>query len=118
MKPLETISDLAALARAGFKAEDIKEIMASQGEITKPSDEVPETVAKETTQPEAQKEAEVKKPSDEPDYKKLYEEAQQKLQTTEESLKKAQTLNTSKTLPNPNIKTDQEKVNDLLRDLL
>ena len=117
MKPLETISDLAALARAGFKADDIKAIMANQVESPKTSEEAPETVAKETTQPEEQKAVMEDKP-EEPNYKKLYEEMQTKLQDTETSLKKAQSLNTSKSLSVPNNPTDQEKVNEAFLNLL
>ena len=115
-KPLEVISDLAALARQGFTATDIKEIMASNVEAPKPSEEVPETVPKESTQPEAQKEAEPKQ--EEPDYKKMFEESEAAKKKLESDLQKAQTLNTSKPLTDIPTETDQEKVNKLLQDLL
>lgn len=115
-KPLEVISDLAALARQGFTATDIKEIMASNAEAPKPSEEVPETVPKESTQPEAQKEAEPK--PEEPDYKKMFEESEAAKKKLEADLQKAQTLNTSKPLTDIPNQTDQEKVNNLLKDLL
>lgn len=115
-KPLEVISDLAALARQGFTATDIKEIMASNVEAPKPSEGVPETEPKESPQPEAQKEAEPK--PEEPDYKKMFEESEAAKKKLEADLLKAQTLNTSKPLTDVPTPTDQEKVNNLLKDLL
>ena len=114
--PLEFISDLAALARKGYTPEVIKEIMASNVEAPKPSEEVPETVPKESTQPEAQKEAEPKQ--EEPDYKKMFEESEAAKKKLEADLQKAQTLNTSKPLTDVPVQTDQDKVNKLLQDLL
>lgn len=124
MKALETISDLAALARAGFKAEDIKSIIANQPESQAEAERPTETPAKESGQP-ATENAEASDKEEKLDYKSMYEGLKAELEETKknqvklsEDLKAAQDLNTSKSLENPETLTDQEKVNNMLLSLL
>lgn len=109
MKPLETIADLAALARQGFTAQDIKDIMASGK-----SEEPAENAAKATVQPEPEKEQE-KEPvtTTEPDYKKMYEDLQAEFQTTKKELEKLQDSNSSKNAAGQTV-TDQDILNKLI----
>lgn len=109
MKPLETIADLAALARQGFTAQDIKDIMASGK-----SEEPAENAAKEIVQPEPEKEQE-KEPVTitEPDYKKMYEDLQAEFQTTKKELEKLQDNNSSKNAAGQTV-TDQDILNKLI----
>lgn len=109
MKPLETIADLAALARQGFTAQDIKDIMASGK-----SEEPAENAAKATVQPEPEKEQE-KEPvtTTEPDYKKMFEDLQAEFQTTKKELEKLQDSNSSKNAAGQTV-TDQDILNKLI----
>ncbi len=109
MKPLETIADLAALARQGFTAQDIKEIMASGK-----SEEPAEDAAKATAQPEPEKEQE-KEPVKitEPDYKKMFEDLQAEFQTTKKELEKLQDNNSNKNAAGQTM-TDQDILNKLI----
>lgn len=109
MKPLETIADLAALARSGFTAQDIKEIMASGK-----SEESAEIAAKEPAQPEPKKEQE-KEPVKitEPDYKKMFEDLQAEFQTTKKELEKLQDNNSAKDAAGQKV-TDQDILNKLI----
>lgn len=109
MKPLETIADLAALARQGFTAQDIKEIMASGK-----SEEPAEDAAKATVQPEPEKEQE-KEPvkTTEPDYKKMFEDLQAEFQTTKKELEKLQDNNSNKNAAGQTM-TDQDILNKLI----
>lgn len=109
MKPLETIADLAALARQGFTAQDIKEIMASGK-----SEEPAEDAAKATVQPEPEKERE-KEPvkTTEPDYKKMFEDLQAEFQTTKKELEKLQDNNSNKNAAGQTV-TDQDILNKLI----
>lgn len=111
MKPLETIADLAALARQGFTAQDIKEIMASGK-----SEELAEDAAKATAQPEPEKEQEKEKEpvkTTEPDYKKMFEDLQAEFQTTKKELEKLQDNNSNKNAAGQTM-TDQDILNKLI----
>lgn len=96
MKPLETLSDLAALAKAGFSAADIKELMAAEKETPK---EDPEILPKEEKLPEDQTaQVEPVNPSTEiePNYKAVFEKQQAELEQLKADLAKAQAANTTK----------------------
>lgn len=113
MKPLETIADLAALARQGFTAQDIKEIMASGK-----SEEPPEDPAKATGQPDPEKEQGKEKEKEpvkttEPDYKKMFEDLQAEFQTTKKELEKLQDNNSNKNAAGQTM-TDQDILNKLI----
>ena len=109
MKPLETIADLAALARRGFTAQDIKDIMASGK-----SEEPAEDSAKATEQPEPEKEqANEPVKTTEPDYKKMFEDLQAEFQTTKKELEKLQDNNSNKNAAGQKV-TDQDILNKLI----
>lgn len=123
MNGLQTVSDLAALARAGFKVDDIKEIIAQGKEEAKPAERPAENIAEDATQPDPEKamqnaEAEPK-PSDESKYKQKYDDAIAKINELEETLKKAQALNTSQTITGSTNKVnDADVINNAFRNLL
>lgn len=106
MKPLDTISDLAALARAGFKMDDIKELMAQQAE------EPAETMPKESITPEPEKASE-ETPTNEPDYKQMYEDLQMELKTTKKELETIQDRNASINVAG-SVPSDQDLLNKLI----
>lgn len=77
--------DIVALAKAGYKPADVKELMAMEQKKQEPEPEPkqePEQEPKQEPEPEPKQE-----PKQEPDYKKMYEESQ-------EALKQAQAKNT------------------------
>ena len=95
---MQTLSDLATLAKAGLKAEEIKEIIAlTKDDGTKP-EAAPEITPKEVVQPEAQKETEAKKPEEAINYKSMYEDASKQIESLKADLAKAQQNNVSKDL--------------------
>lgn len=116
MAGLQTLSDLAALARAGFKASDIKEIMASE----QPKEEKPaEILPKEEEQPAPEnllpKE---EKAADEPDYKKMFEDEQKRADKLASDLEKAQKANTEKPVKEEAKLSNQEQINKMYLNLL
>ena len=117
MSKLQVISDMAALARAGFKMDDIKAIMAEpEASAEKPA----ETLPKESKLPEQEKEQDEKsaEAKEEPDYKRMYEELNEKQTKLERDLKAAQEFNTSKTVQASNEKTAAEKINEIYKDII
>lgn len=118
MSKLNLISDLAALARAGMKSDDIKEIIASlKDEPEKKVEEPAEILPKEEVQQE-----QVKTSGEEPeegvDYKKMYEDSQKEIFTVKESLKQAQALNTSKQLPEKDDKSLEQQLMESYKDII
>ena len=109
--------DIIALAKAGYKPNEVKELLAMATE--------PEPTPEPTPEPEKEPEPEPT-PAKEPqhsldeDYKKLYEESQQALKKAEESLKVAQAKNNRMDVSNNdgNKKTDADIINDLARSFM
>ncbi len=116
MSKLQIISDMAALARAGFKMEDIKAIMA---EPEASSEKPAETLPKESKLPEQEKEQEAKpaEAKEEPDYKRMYEELNEKQTKLEKDLKAAQEFNTSKSVQTEE-KSAEDKIDDIYRNII
>ena len=113
-----SLKDLADLARAGFKVNDIKEIIASQNaEAEKAVEEPAEIAPKESAQPDLVK-VQNEEAENGVDYKKMYEEAQKDIITVKEQLKKAQEFNTSQELPASNEKSFEEQLNELYKDII
>lgn len=116
MKPLQLISDMATLAKAGYKMEDINKILnedTTEGSSAVVDTKPEETVPKEDTQPEVSD-----KPDEESvDYKSLYESLKQELDTVKADLKTAQDFNKSKPVYTESV-TGQDAVNNLFRDLI
>jgi len=116
MSKLQIISDMAALARAGFKMDDIKAIMAEpEASAEKPA----ETLPKEDKLPEQEKEQEAKpaEAKEEPDYKRMYEELHKKHTELEKDLKAAQEFNTSKPAQTEE-KSATDKIDDIYRNII
>ena len=117
MSKLQIISDMAALARAGFKMDDIKAIMA---EPDTSAEKPAETTQEDVMQPEQEKEPEKEKPAEvktEPDYKKMYEELSAKQDKLENDLKAAQAFNTSKSVETKT-ESAEDKINNIFRDII
>lgn len=98
------IADVAALARAGYTMNDIRELMQ-----TKEPEEPKEEVKKETAPPEENKPVDVPKepeaPKDETDYKQKYQEL----------LAKTQADNRKENFGGaPDNRTDEQKAIDIL----
>ena len=74
--------DIVALAKAGYKPADVKELMAMEPKKQEPEQEPNQEPEQEPNQEPEQKH----EPEQEPDYKKMYEESQ-------EALKQAQSKN-------------------------
>lgn len=111
--------DIIALAKAGYKPNEVKELlaMATEPEPTLEPDQEP-TQEHEPEQPKEEKSEEVQTTID-TDYKKLYEESQKALDKANESLKKAQAMNNRKDVSNDgNKKSDAEIVNDWARSFM
>lgn len=116
MAGLQTLSDLAALARAGFKASDIKEIMASE----QPKEEKPaEILPKEEEQPAPENSLpKEEKASDEPDYKKMFEDEQKRAEKLASDLEKAQKANIKQPVKEESKLSNQEQINKMYLNLL
>lgn len=116
MAGLQTISDLAALARAGFKMTDIKEIMASE----QPKEEKPaEILPKEEVQPAPENSLpKEEKDANEPDYKKMFEEEQEKSKKLASDLEKAQKANITQPVKEEANLSNQEQINKMYLNLL
>lgn len=80
---MSIITDLAALARAGFTPSTIKEILDAEQKKAEPTKQESDSSNKQ----------------DEPDYKKLYEESQAALEAKEKELNSVQVANTKQEVP-------------------
>lgn len=87
---MSIISDLAALARAGFTPSAIKEIL--DAEETKAAKKESDSTGKDP---------------EEPDYKKLYEDSQKELNKTKEDLVSLQADNTKIQVPDETLTIDE-----------
>lgn len=109
--------DIIALAKAGYKPNEVKELLAM-------AEPTPEPDPEPTPEPDPEPEKKEEKPEEvqnsiDTDYKKLYEESQKALDKANESLKKAQAMNNRKDVSNDgNKKSDAEIVNDWARSFM
>ena len=111
-----SIMDVVALAKAGYKIGEVKEIMAMAN--------VPEVVQapspKECENSEAQKEPE-KEPatSPEPDYKAMFEAEQKKNEELSSKLDAAQKANIASDVSNSQTKiSTSETINNIFKDVI
>lgn len=113
---MSKFTDAVALAKAGFKATEIKQMLEekeNEPEPPKENKEIPEEKtdpaggSPEPASPAGDPEPSTPAKDPEPDYKKLYEESQAQL-------KKAQETNIRGNSADPNEKTLEEKVQDIL----
>lgn len=113
-----SILDVVALAKAGYKPIEVKEIMA----MANVPEVVPENVPKESAEPEAPKdptEKETPVASDTPDYKAMFEEQQKKLEELSAKLEAAQKTNIASDVSNNQTKVStSETINNIFRSVL
>ena len=116
---MQTLSDLAALAKAGFKAEELKEIIAQTKDDNIPPKEAPETAPKEETQPEVQTDQNIEQTQDELKYKQLYEDAHKEIESLKKDIASIQQANVSRDVSNiTKAPTGQEAINAMFRNIL
>lgn len=112
------LTDIVALAKAGYKPNDVKELISLSADSEKPKEEKPsETLAEgqaEVTEPEKateQPEKASKEPEEVLQYKQQIEELNKKLQ-------EAQQANVSKDVAPANVKSDFDTCVDLMTSFL
>ncbi|MBO7713724.1 MAG: hypothetical protein J6S85_26555 [Methanobrevibacter sp.] len=116
---MQTLSDLAALARAGLKGDELKEIIALTKEDSTPAQGAPEIAQKDETQPEAQTDKDTETPKEELNYKKMFEDTTKELEALKADLAKAQQANVSKDVSNNNTAPKgQDAVNAIFRNII
>lgn len=113
------LTDIATLAKAGYTADQVKEILSIAGDNKQEQPaqepqlkeeqgiEAPET----KQEPEHKAEPDAKPENDVVDYKKLYEESQ-------DALKKAQASNTNTDISNAENQTDEQILADFVRGFI
>ena len=113
------ILDIVALAKAGYKAADIKELMSATIEDPAPEDNGAEKPADKDAQPPAENLAEETKKDkagapeeeDDVDYKSLYEEKCKELE-------KAQAVNTHQNQTNSKTENQTPTIDDIVRSFM
>ena len=129
-----TIGELIELAKAGYKPSDVKEILKEAKELEAATEKPAENLPKGEAQPEQEKAEPEQKPKAEPDpeakpfehneeFEKLnseLEDLKKQLAEKESMIKKIQKDNSSKEVSNPQAKqkTEQETLNDIVRDFM
>lgn len=107
------LSDIIALAKAGYSVKDVRELLA----IETPAPTAPVEKAEEITPEPAQENNDVESPiesaplENEPDYKSMYEK-------TLADLKKAQQANTRIDMTDKNQPSDQDRIRDLISSFI
>lgn len=114
---MSKFTDAVALAKAGFKATEIKQMLEEKENEPEPQREENKETPEEKTDPAGgspepaspagDPEPDEPENNPEPDYKKLYEDSQKQL-------KKAQETNIRGNAANPNEKTLEEQVQEIL----
>lgn len=114
-----SLGDIVVLAKQGFTAKDVKELMNTEIIESEQQDaDVPsENVSEENTQHDEVNEQPALEDDESIDYKKLYEESVEQLNKTTEDLKKAQNTNINQNI-NTNTQTDEEIISDLVRGFM
>lgn len=93
-----TLSDIIALAKQGYKKEDIKELIALGEHVSEAPAET-ENPAEGAPQDDVQNEPVNQEAQPELDYKQLYEAALKENETLQASLRTAQQANINKDVP-------------------
>ena len=112
-----SIMDTLALARAGYKKSEIKEIM----EQSNATEELPAPAEETSVKHEAEKEPEVEKPvaDDGPDYKTMFEEMQKKYDAMASKLEAAQKANINTDVSKTQTKlSTSETINNIFREVI
>lgn len=110
-----TLADILTLAKQGFKASDIKELIALADSKEEPKKDPEPEPDKKDTEPETKKdpEPEPDKKDPEPDYKKLYEESQKTVKKLQADNRKKDAGTDKKTPEDIAL----EHVNDILKGI-
>ena len=115
------LSDVAALARAGYTPSQIKELMEfekgskdQKPEEVKAKEEAAETDPKEDVQPEQQNDEQKPEPEEDPKIKEL----QAKITKLEADLAAAQKANVNKALDPTEEKSAQDYLNELAKSFM
>lgn len=112
-----SIMDTLALARAGYKKSEIKEIM----EQSNATEELPAPAEDTSVKNEAEKEPEVEKPvaDDGPDYKTMYTDLQKQVESLTSKLEAAQKANINSDVSRTQTKVStSEAINNIFRDVI
>lgn len=108
--------DTLALARAGYKKSEIKEIM----EQSQATEEAPAPAAEDVAKNEVQNEPEEKPvANDEPDYKTMYTDLQKQVESLTSKLEAAQKANiNTDASKNQNKLSTSETINNIFREVI
>lgn len=110
-----SILDVVALAKAGYKPGEVKEIMA----MANVTEEAAAPAPKESANPEPQKEPETPVASPEPDYKAMFEEQKKQVEELTSKLEAAQKTNIASDVSNNQTKVStSETINNIFRSVL
>ena len=112
-----SILDVVALAKAGYKPGEVKEIMA----MANVPEETPAPAPKESANPEVKKEPEIETQvaSDVPDYKAMFEETQKQVQELSMKLADAQKANIATDVSNSQKKVStSETINNIFKEII
>lgn len=117
-------SDLVALAKAGYRPADVKEILAMKGTDTTEPEKPAEIPAKESGQPDQEKEVTEVKATESTDKNEQEDLAAQiaalkkQLEETQADLAKAQQANTRKDISDSKTAAPDKLVEDLVRSYM
>lgn len=110
-----SILDVVALAKAGYKPGEVKEIMA----MANVTEEAPAPAPKESANPEVQKEPENTVASPEPDYKAMFETQQKQIEELSSKLEAAQKANIATDVSSSQKKVStSDTINNIFREVL
>lgn len=116
---MQTLSDLATLAKAGLKADELKEIIALTKEDSTPAKEAPEITPKEEKQPEEQTDQNADNSEEELKYKQLYEDAHKEIESLKQDIASIQKANVSRDVSDTTKAPEgQEAINAMFRNIL
>lgn len=114
-------TDILDLAKQGYTPKDIKELIAltvSDGSEDKPPEEDHQEEDQIDGSSDQKDGATPEEQEQDLDYKKLYEESKQELEKVKSDLKKAQKDNTKENMDDPNKKSTDEVLQDIVRSFM
>lgn len=111
-----SVKDILDFARAGWKPADVKDILNQASELEAKTPEEPAAITpKEEKQPEPEKAAATGKDKEE---ETELDELKKQLAEKDALIKKIQHDNSSRELQKQETKTNQETLNDIVRDFM
>ena len=113
------LTDIIALAKQGYTPKDIKELIALGSDVSeeKPPEEV-QTQEAEIDGSDEQKAVATQEADQVLDYKKLYEDEQQKVSDLTKQLEASQKKNTRENVDNADKINNQDIINDIARSFM